>query len=143
MDENSDEIKNDHDNEPDPEVEKALEEASMPETTEAPAEETKTEEAAKPEHKSSKAWLPWVIIALVFVLVFVVALFAMNARYGQTQKQPADDTASFNKDTLPRIDASLATQPLTDAFVRNASVKPLLADAIYTRLVTWRGERTY
>ena len=30
-----------------------------------------------------------------------------------------------------------------DAFVRNANVKPLLADAIYTRLVTWRGERTY
>ena len=163
MDENSNEIKIDHHSGPDPEVEKALEEASMPETTEAPAEdapevtistseenlevsvdeastepekestetpveetkgeESKAEETAKPEHKSSKAWLPWVIIVLVFVLVFVVALFAMNARYGQTQKQPADDTALFNKDTLPRIDASLATQPLTDAFVKDFTGK--------------------
>ena len=163
MDENSNEIKIDHHSGPDPEVEKALEEASTPETTEAPAEdapevtistseenleasvdeastepekestetpveetkaeESKTEEAAKPEHKSSKSWLPWVIIVLVFVLVFVVALFAMNARYSQTQKQPADDTALFNKDTLPRIDASLATQPLTDAFVKDFTGK--------------------
>ena len=36
MDENSNEIKIDHHSGPDPEVEKALEEASMPETTEAP-----------------------------------------------------------------------------------------------------------
>lgn len=120
MDENSDEIKNNHHGEPDPEVEKALEEASMPEAMEAPVEETKAEELAKSERKSAKAWLPWVIIILVFILVFVVALFAMNARYNQSQEhQVAETTTLFDKNTLPRIDASLATQPLTDAFVKD------------------------
>lgn len=139
MDENSDEIKNNHHNEPDPEVEKALEEASMPEAKEAPAEDTKveepktedaetddvkaetakTEELAKPERKSAKAWLPWAIIILVFILVFVVALFAMNARYNQPQEHQVTETTLFDKNTLPRIDASLATQPLTDTFVKD------------------------
>ena len=44
----------------------------------------------------------------------------MNARYSQSQEhQVTETTALFDKNTLPRIDTSLATQPLTDAFVKD------------------------
>lgn len=42
-----------------------------------------------------------------------------NPSSGDTEKQPVDTTPLFSSGDYPRVDASLATQPLTDAFQAN------------------------
>ena len=94
---------------------------------------TEPEEAPKPKKKS-----PVLLILLLILAIgsIVGVYFVINSNQKPEQvtvKDPlpeeeerfkADSTeVLFDKETLPRIDASLATQPLTDAFVKNFTGK--------------------
>ncbi len=81
------------------------------------------EEVKKDVKKSKrKKILIWILIILLMLISIASVYFLTDKLY---QKDTIDDDTSilFTKDTLPRIDASLATQPLTDAFIKDFTGK--------------------
>lgn len=98
-------------------------------TPKSTSSDPKTNLEPKPKKKSPL--LP--ILLIIFVLCSAVAVFLLvNSLHTpetivvvdelpESEKKYLETSSEilFTKETLPRIDASLATQPLTDAFVKN------------------------
>ena len=111
----------------------------------APAEPEKgtpSSDEAKKESSSDtsqpKKKFPLIPVLLIILAIgsivgvyFAIKLSQKPETVIVKEKQPEEDESPkvdsdeilFTKDTLPRIDASLATQPLTDAFVKNFTGK--------------------
>lgn len=101
----------------------------------ASAELKQTAEPTEPaEPESAKKKSPFLTILLIVLALgsavgvyFLVSTLikpgnsAVVDELSEDEKKLLADSTDilFNKNTLPRIDASLATQPLTDAFVKN------------------------
>ena len=81
------------------------------------------------------------------VLILLMIISCMAAYYFLIVKAPKEEKLSdeilYTKETLPRVDASLATQPLVDAFVLNFTgktteemgVEYTNTDPAYTKLI--------
>ena len=123
--------------EPAPEEAPAEEPAPTEEPEESTPAETPAEAPATTDEKPKKKfpWLAIIIIALALGSV-VGVYFIIKANQKPEQVTVVDQPKEtdprfkadskeilFTKDTLPRIDASLATQPLTDAFALNFTGK--------------------
>lgn len=63
-----------------------------------------------------------IIVVLILGSCYGVYYFITNKNFNEAEIKD-DNAILFNEKTLPRIDASLATQPLTDAFVKNFTGK--------------------
>ncbi len=60
----------------------------------------------------------WIIVILI-AIASVVGVYFLTDMIINKKENKDNPNVLFTKDTLPRIDASLATQPLVDAFVKD------------------------
>lgn len=71
-----------------------------------------------------KKELLYVFIGTILIVVSSIGLFyGLNKLVDDNRKETITNNILFTKETLPRVDASLATQPLVDAFVLNFTGK--------------------
>lgn len=71
-----------------------------------------------------KKELLYVFIGTILIVVSSIGLFyGLNKLVDDNRKETITNDILFTKETLPRVDASLATQPLVDAFVLNFTGK--------------------
>ena len=76
--------------------------------------------------KSNKGFIALIIILIVLIIGSCVGVyFLARPDKDDNKKEEKVDMTSiiFTKETLPRVDGSLATQPLIDAFVKNFTGK--------------------
>lgn len=90
-------------------------------------EETKTEENKKKSNNNKSSILLIIIIAIV-VVASCVGVFCLlnnnnNTKDNKEEKTEENTSILFTEKDLPRIDASLATQPLTDSFIKDFTGK--------------------
>ena len=101
-----------------------------------PSDEAKKESSSDTSQQKKK--FPFIPVLLIILAIgsavgvyFAIKLSQKPETVIVKENQPKEDEGPkadsdeilFTKDTLPRIDASLATQPLTDAFVKNFTGK--------------------
>lgn len=81
-----------------------------------------------------KKELLYVFIGTILIVVSSIGLFyGLNKLVDDNRKETITNDILFTKETLPRVDASLATQPLVDAFVLNFTGKTTKEmDVVYT-----------
>ncbi len=70
-----------------------------------------------------------IVIGILIVASCVITYFIVQSSHDKKREEKLDmESVIFTKDTLPRIDASLATQPLTDAFIQNFTGEKIKID---------------
>ena len=70
--------------------------------------------------KKKRTWLVVLVVCILMIGSCVGVYFLLN---DVLEKQENSKELLFTNDTLPRFDASLATQPLVDAFIQNFTGK--------------------
>ena len=93
------------------------------------------------EPNTKKGILGLIVLILLMVLSCLAVYYFLIVK--SPKEQPISDEILYTKETLPRVDASLATQPLMDAFVLNFTGKTTKemdvnytnTDPAYTKLI--------
>lgn len=74
--------------------------------------------------KSKNNHLLILVLVILLMLISVVGAYFLTDKLDKKKTNDVDmDSVLFTESNLPRIDASLATQPLTDAFIKNFTGK--------------------
>lgn len=72
-----------------------------------------------------KKFIQFIIIALIMIAIVAGCVFSYNkvtSKYNESEegnKKDVSDEPLFSIENYPKVDASLATQPLTNAFIKN------------------------
>ena len=93
------------------------------------------------EPNSKKGILGLIVLILLMALSCFAVYYFLIVK--SPKEQPISDEVLYTKETLPRVDASLATQPLMDAFILNFTGKTTKemdvnytnTDPAYTKLI--------
>lgn len=98
-------------------------------------------ETIEREPNSKNGTLGYIILILVMILSCLAIYYFLIVK--APKEEPISKETLYTKETLPRVDASLATQPLMDAFILNFTGKTTKemeinytnTDPAYTKLI--------
>ena len=99
------------------------------------------EELNREPNSKKSGILSYAVLILLMVISCILAYYFLIVK--APKKEEITDDILYTKETLPRVDASLATQPLVDAFVLNFTGKTTKemgveysnTDPAYTKLI--------
>ena len=99
------------------------------------------EELNREQNSKKTGILSYVVLILLMIISCIIAYYFLIVKAPKEEK--LSDEILYTKETLPRVDASLATQPLMDAFVLNFTGKTTSemgveysnTDPAYTKLI--------
>ena len=101
------------------------------------------EELNREPNSKKSGILSYVVLILLMIISCIIAYYFLIVKKPKEEPETISTDILYTQETLPRVDASLATQPLVDAFVLNFTGKTTKelgveytnTDPAYTKLI--------
>lgn len=101
------------------------------------------EELNREPNSKKSGIISYTVLLLLMIISCIIAYYFLIVKSPKQEQEEISDEILYTEDSLPRVDASLATQPLVDAFVldftgkttKDLGVEYSNTDPAYTKLI--------